>query len=725
MATVMEAPLLRERKAVPSSAPAKLSEKVTTWFKDHEELLQPSNFKASKTLVKGLVLSFLGVMCLAYLPWYCLPLGWFLLGAAQLGLTTIAQDCNDNLFVSSKLLNQIVGAACLLPLGIDVEGYRATLEKTSGDASSKRQRAVRWLMKTHLWCLASPVEWVTTLYESHLANWRRAKLATVANLLTVYAIASFFALTMWYKVGVWGLLKYYFFPLVAYHIWKSTIMKMDKSLPELALPSIPHFTESISPRPSNGPEEPETEETPTYIKYPKWVEFLTNNCNLALSEARKKAQMPTYNMKQALQACNAVELPFHWKDIFLPNKAQAAPAAKAEVEGEAKAEPASLLSEVDWVTGSFITITPLIALYGLFTCDFHWGTWVVAFFSYALSGTGITMGYHRLFSHRSWDTIMPIKVIVTLMGTGAFQGSVLTWCYDHRIHHRYTDTDDDPYSAHKGLWWAHMGWLFWLRKHKVRADISDLEAIPFLRFQHNYYPLLAMFIGLVAPAAICGFCWGDWRGGILIAGVLSKVVIMHCTFCINSIAHYWGDATFTDQRTPRDSAIVSFVTFGEGYHNFHHEFPYDFRNGVHATAWDPTKWVVATLEYLGLAYSVARVEEGLYTKGKLHMQQKALDELKSKLPWGKPVEELPFVSWKELRARRHDEEGASFVVVDGIVYDVVKFLDEHPGGRGILSAFLGKDITKAFNGGVYNHSLAARHVLDCLRVARVLPEEAE
>ncbi len=200
-------------------------------------------------------------------------------------------------------------------------------------------------------------------------------------------------------------------------------------------------------------------------------------------------------------------------------------------------------------------------------------------------------------------------MFLALLGTSAFEGSVFNWCHDHRVHHRYTDTPKDPYNIKRGFFYAHMGWLINNRGPEVgTSDISDLKKDPFLRFQHEYYPYLALLLGFFVPMSIAGLFWGDWKvtnapewsrsivsnseysqgssllcmcmyiymyvcvlrkqGGLLIGGVASKVLLMQCTFFINSLAHYSGSATFTDKRTPRDSYLVSLLTFGEGYHKY-------------------------------------------------------------------------------------------------------------------------------------------------------------
>jgi stearoyl-CoA desaturase (delta-9 desaturase) len=131
-----------------------------------------------------------------------------------------------------------------------------------------------------------------------------------------------------------------------------------------------------------------------------------------------------------------------------------------------------------------------------------------------------------------------------------------------------------------------------VEKSVQRSDISDLKADPILKFQHTFFFPLAFFMGIILPSLIAGFGWGDFWGGMLIGGFLTITLIQHSTFCVNSVAHYFGDLTYSDTRSPRDAFWVSLLTFGEGYHNFHHEFPYDYRNGVNTFAWDPSKWLI-------------------------------------------------------------------------------------------------------------------------------------
>jgi len=224
-------------------------------------------------------------------------------------------------------------------------------------------------------------------------------------------------------------------------------------------------------------------------------------------------------------------------------------------------------------------------------------------------------------------------------------------------------------------------------------------------------------LGILLPCLIAGFGWGDWIGGLFIAGFAKAVFIQHATFCINSLAHYWGSFTYSDQRTPRDSYIVSLFTFGEGYHNFHHEFPYDYRNGLLWYHYDPGKWVISTFNKFGWTYNLKRFKPTLFTKGIIQMKQKRIDEEKMKLNWGLSPDKLPLMTIQQFESRV--AEGACLILLEEYILDVTKFKNEHPGGKSFINSYLGKDASNAYNGSIYNHSNAARNEAVTLRVARL------
>lgn len=201
---------------------------------------------------------------------------------------------------------------------------------------------------------------------------------------------------------------------------------------------------------------------------------------------------------------------------------------------------------------------------------------------YCIGGISITGGYHRLWAHRAYSAHWPLRLFFAVFGAASVEGSIKWWSHSHRIHHRYTDTVRDPYDARRGLWYSHMGWMLLQPnpKHRARADIADLTDDWIVRWQHRNYIPLMLFSAFILPALFCHYMWNDFWGGLIYGGVLRVCAIQQATFCINSLAHYLGDQPFDDRRTPRDNWITALVTFGEGYHNFHHEFPTDYRNAI-------------------------------------------------------------------------------------------------------------------------------------------------
>ena len=237
---------------------------------------------------------------------------------------------------------------------------------------------------------------------------------------------------------------------------------------------------------------------------------------------------------------------------------------------------------------------------------FSWATIGLAVVWYWLSGFSITGGYHRLFSHRAYRSSRPLRWFFLLFGAAAFQTSVLNWCSDHRRHHAHSDKEGDPYSVTQGFWWAHMKWM--LVKNPVgmqRELVQDLEAQRSIELQHRYYLPLALFMAFLAPALIASL-WGDFWGGLLVAGALRLTTLLHATWCINSLAHTIGRRPYDRDSTARDNGLVALITFGEGYHNFHHRFPGDYRNGIRWYHLDPTKWFVWALARVGLTQGLRR-----------------------------------------------------------------------------------------------------------------------
>jgi stearoyl-CoA desaturase (delta-9 desaturase) len=220
-----------------------------------------------------------------------------------------------------------------------------------------------------------------------------------------------------------------------------------------------------------------------------------------------------------------------------------------------------------------------------------------------------------------------LRLLFLLFGAAAFEGSALEWCDDHRNHHRYTDTDQDPYSIKKGFWYAHMGWLFYMDSNAYDfANVAELKSDKLVHWQHKHYLPIAIFMGFLLPMGIAAL-WGNPLGGLIIAGALRMTFNHHATFAINSVCHYFGKTTYSDRISARDHWFTSLLTYGEGFHNFHHQFPIDYRNGIRAFHYDPTKWLIKALSWVGLTRDLKKVSQDKILQYQLQMaKQRAINE---------------------------------------------------------------------------------------------------
>jgi stearoyl-CoA desaturase (delta-9 desaturase) len=254
-----------------------------------------------------------------------------------------------------------------------------------------------------------------------------------------------------------------------------------------------------------------------------------------------------------------------------------------------------------------VHLLAVAAIVYLATTPFSPWTVGLAVLWFVLSGLSITGGYHRLFSHRSYQAHPLVRGFYLLFGTAAVQNSALKWSGDHRRHHAQTDRDPDPYSVKVGFLWSHIGWVLYQPTHFTDPDqVRDLHADRLVMIQHRYYVPIALMMGAVVPGLL-GLIWGDPIGALLVAGFLRLVVQWHATFSVNSLAHTIGSQPFTTANSARDSFWTAIVTLGEGYHNFHHAFQHDYRNGIRWYHLDPTKWTLWSFEKVGLANNLRRV----------------------------------------------------------------------------------------------------------------------
>jgi len=268
---------------------------------------------------------------------------------------------------------------------------------------------------------------------------------------------------------------------------------------------------------------------------------------------------------------------------------------------------------INWAASLMFVLTSAVAVtvvpwYGI-THGYHAAAWICFTLFLGANGMAITCGYHRLFAHCTYEAHPLLKLAYLFFGAMALQNSALNWAAAHRVHHRFIDDPErDPYCARRGFWFSHIGWM--LRSYPSGepdfSTVRDLQRDRMVMWQHNHYLLAALSTNFGLPLLV-GYLAGDVWGVFLLAGVLRLVVSHHFTFFINSLAHMWGSQPYTDENTARDNGVVALLTYGEGYHNFHHMFAHDYRNGLRWWQWDPSKWFISGMSLVGLTRNLKRV----------------------------------------------------------------------------------------------------------------------
>ncbi|MEM6613969.1 MAG: fatty acid desaturase [Cyanobacteria bacterium P01_C01_bin.72] len=253
-----------------------------------------------------------------------------------------------------------------------------------------------------------------------------------------------------------------------------------------------------------------------------------------------------------------------------------------------------------WGTIIYMGIIHLTALFALFPSNFSWSALGVAFVLYVITaGVGITLGFHRLVSHRSYRVPRLLEYFLIFCGTLAGQGGPLDWIGLHRMHHQYSDLESDPHNSLKGFYWSHLGWMLCQNPANDKIDryTKDIAGDRFYQFcQHGMIPLQ-----LVLAAVLYYFGGLPW----VVWGVFVRlVVVFHCTWFVNSATHKFGYKSYESNDTSLNCWWVALLTFGEGWHNNHHAFQYSARHGLEWWEIDLTWMMIQTLSFLGLATKV-------------------------------------------------------------------------------------------------------------------------
>jgi stearoyl-CoA desaturase (Delta-9 desaturase) len=296
-----------------------------------------------------------------------------------------------------------------------------------------------------------------------------------------------------------------------------------------------------------------------------------------------------------------------------------------EVGARDDVEPV-LHETADRIATGIVTAVPVLAL-GLVVWqvwgDFlRWSDVIVFAIMYVATGLGVTVGFHRLFTHRSFKTSKAGRAVFAVLGSAAIEGPVISWVADHRKHHTFSDQEGDPHSPHvghgggfrgalKGLFHAHVGWLFIHTQRGARKRYArDLLNDPVVSFVDRHFLAWALG-GLVAAFALGWAIGGSLYAaltGLLWGGAVRILVVHHVTYSINSLCHFFGRQRFDTGDESRNLLWLAPLSFGESWHNNHHAFPTSAMHGMRGWEVDPSALVIRALEKLGLVWDVVRIE---------------------------------------------------------------------------------------------------------------------
>jgi stearoyl-CoA desaturase (delta-9 desaturase) len=280
----------------------------------------------------------------------------------------------------------------------------------------------------------------------------------------------------------------------------------------------------------------------------------------------------------------------------------------------------------DRIITGIVTIVPFLALgavcWQLWANLLHWSDVAVFAIMYVITGLGITVGFHRYLTHRSFKTSRPLRAILAVLGSAAIEGPAISWVADHRKHHRFSDREGDPHSPHvghgggwkgalSGLVHAHLGWLFiHSERGAKRRYAPDLMKDPIVSFVDRTFVVWA----LGGFAVAFGLGWaigGTWLAaltGLLWGGGVRMLVVHHVTYSINSLCHFFGRRRFTTSDHSRNLLWLAIPSFGESWHNNHHAFPTSAYHGLRRWEIDPSALVIRGLEAVGLVWDVVRID---------------------------------------------------------------------------------------------------------------------
>ncbi|CAB0044617.1 unnamed protein product [Trichogramma brassicae] len=278
--------------------------------------------------------------------------------------------------------------------------------------------------------------------------------------------------------------------------------------------------------------------------------------------------------------------------------------------------------DIKWRNVILISVFHMIAVYGFLTAPYltHWKTFIWAFLIGMAAAFGITGGIHRFWSHKAYKANTFLRIILMFCFVAAGQNSIHEWVRDHRVHHKFSETDADPHNSKRGFFFSHVGWLM-MKKHPdviskgKLIDMSDIEADPVAAFCERHFTLLKLMVCFVVPICLPVYCWDeDWYHATMFQ-LCRYVYVLNATWSVNSFAHFFGNKPYDRNIGPVENGFVSYVTFGEGWHNYHHTFPQDYRAAeIGGGRFNSTTTIIDLFAKLGWAYDLKEPSEQLIAK---------------------------------------------------------------------------------------------------------------
>ncbi|KAJ3627590.1 hypothetical protein MTP99_014956 [Tenebrio molitor] len=267
--------------------------------------------------------------------------------------------------------------------------------------------------------------------------------------------------------------------------------------------------------------------------------------------------------------------------------------------------------KIVWFNAIGFLFLHFLALYGVYRlvhCHFLTAFWAVAIMF--VSGEGITLGAHRMYSHKAFRGSFIVRLVVIVLHTIAGQNCLYIWVRDHRQHHKYSDTDADPHNSNRGFFFSHIGWLM-SRKHPEvisrgkNIDMSDLENDPLVMIQKEHYKFLYIIFALGIPIAVPIYGWNETFVNSLFVSYFTRYILqLHATWLINSATHLYGTKPYDKFMNPVENYLISVIALGEGWHNYHHAFPSDYRAAEYGVRYSITTFIIDLLAFLGLVYDL-------------------------------------------------------------------------------------------------------------------------